>query len=64
MRDSLGDVVLDFSDTTGSATTSMIDGMTPRYCTFEVANWHPRYIASYSWSLGVVFLEMIAVLLG
>jgi hypothetical protein len=33
---------LDFTDATGSTTMSMVNGMTPRYCAPEVANYEPR----------------------
>jgi hypothetical protein len=54
----------DFTDTTGSTTVSMVNGMTPRYCAPEVAMFEPRNTSSDIWSLGVVFLEMIMVLKG
>ena len=43
---------------------SMVNGMTPRYCAPEVAQHEPRNTKSDIWSLGVVFMEMIAVLKG
>ena len=54
----------DFTDTDGSTTVSMVNGMTPRYCAPEVAAFEPRNTASDIWSLGIVFLEMIVVLKG
>jgi serine/threonine protein kinase/TolA-binding protein len=54
----------DFTDADGSTTVSMVNGMTRRYCAPEVAALEPRNTASDIWSLGVVFLEMIAVLKG
>ncbi|KAI4162475.1 MAG: hypothetical protein LQ342_003890, partial [Letrouitia transgressa] len=42
----------------------MVNGMSPRYCAPEVATLESRNTASDIWSLGVVFLEMIAVLKG
>jgi hypothetical protein len=55
---------LDFTDETGSTTMSMVNGMSPRYCAPEVAELEPRNTKSDIWSLGVVFMEMIAVLKG
>lgn len=55
---------LDFTDADGSTTTSMVNGMTPRYCAPEVAQFQPRNTMSDIWSLGVVFMEMIVVLKG
>ncbi|KAF1999915.1 kinase-like protein [Amniculicola lignicola CBS 123094] len=55
---------LDFTDADGSTTVSMVNGMTPRYCAPEVAQYEPRNIMSDIWSLGVVFMEMIVVLKG
>jgi tetratricopeptide (TPR) repeat protein len=52
----------DFSDAEGSTTVSMVRGLTPRYCSPEVAMQEPRNTSSDMWSLGIVFLEMIAVL--
>jgi serine/threonine protein kinase len=40
---------------------SMVDGMTPRYCAPEVALGGDRNTKSDIWSLGVVFMEMVAV---
>jgi len=54
----------DFTDATGSTTISMVNGMTPRYCSPEVALQEPRNTASDVWSLGVVFTEMIVILKG
>ncbi|KIN03014.1 hypothetical protein OIDMADRAFT_96488, partial [Oidiodendron maius Zn] len=50
---------LDFTDANGSTTTSMVNGMTLRYCAPEVVLQEPRNTSSDVWSLGVVFLEMI-----
>ena len=55
---------LDFTDASGSTTTSMTNGMTPRYCAPEVAQSEPRNTKSDLWSLGVVFIEMAVVLKG
>ncbi|KAL9634617.1 MAG: hypothetical protein Q9164_003986 [Protoblastenia rupestris] len=55
---------VDFTNADGSTTCSMVNGMTPRYCAPEVALFEPRNTASDIWSLGVVFLEMAAVLKG
>ena len=55
---------VDFTDATGSTTVGMVNGITPRYCAPEVAQLEPRNTSSDVWSLGVVFLEMIAVLKG
>jgi TolA-binding protein len=55
---------LDFTDATGSTTVSMVNAMTPRYCAPEVVMSEHRNTSSDIWSLGVVFLEMIAVLKG
>jgi len=57
-------LALDFSDAEGSTTVSMVNGMTPRYCSPEVANQESRNTSSDIWSLGVVFLEMTTVLKG
>jgi tetratricopeptide (TPR) repeat protein len=57
-------LAFDFTDKDGSTTASMVNGMTPRYCAPEVANYEPRNTSSDIWSLGVVFLEMTAVLKG
>jgi serine/threonine protein kinase len=43
---------------------SLVNGMTPRYCSPEVANHEARNTLSDLWSLGFVFLEMIATLKG
>lgn len=55
---------LDFTDESGGTTTGMVNGMTPRYCAPEVAEYEPRNEASDIWSLGLVFLEMTVVLKG
>ncbi|KAL5349220.1 hypothetical protein ACLOAV_005508 [Pseudogymnoascus australis] len=55
---------LDFTDAKGSTTVSMVNGMTPKYCAPEVAMFESRNTSSDIWSLGVVFLEMIACLKG
>jgi tetratricopeptide (TPR) repeat protein len=52
----------DFTDADGSTTMSMVNGMTPRYCAPEVAQYQPRNTLSDIWSLDVVFMEMIVVL--
>jgi serine/threonine protein kinase len=57
-------LAFDFADEEVSTTVSMINGMTPRYCAPEVAEHEPRNTSSDIWSLGVVFLEMAAVLKG
>jgi TolA-binding protein len=57
-------LAFDFTDKEGSTTVSMVNGMTPRYCAPEVADYEPRNTSSDVWSLGVVFLEMAAVLKG
>ncbi|KAH8698229.1 kinase-like domain-containing protein, partial [Phaeosphaeriaceae sp. PMI808] len=49
----------DFTDENGGTTTGMVDGMTPRYCSPEVAHLGPRKTSSDIWSLGVVYLEMV-----
>jgi serine/threonine protein kinase len=54
----------DFTDATGSTTMSLVNGMTPRYCSPEVANHEARNTLSDIWSLGVVFLEMVLTLKG
>jgi serine/threonine protein kinase len=57
-------LAFDFTDIEGSTTVSRVNGMTPKYCAPEVANQEPRNTSSDIWSLGVVFLEMVAVLKG
>jgi hypothetical protein len=57
-------LAFDFTDEEGSTTVSMVNGITPRYCAPEVADHQPRNTSSDIWSLGVVFLEMTAVLKG
>ncbi|KAF2655800.1 kinase-like protein, partial [Lophiostoma macrostomum CBS 122681] len=54
----------DFTDAEGSTSMSMVNGLTPKYCAPEVAQHEPRNTMSDIWSLGVVFLEIIAVLKG
>jgi serine/threonine protein kinase len=58
------ELVFDFTDKTDSTTTGMVNGMTPKYCAPEVVNYEPQNTLSDIWSLGVVFLEMTAVLKG
>ncbi|PVI08063.1 kinase-like protein [Periconia macrospinosa] len=53
----------DFTDANGSTTTGMT-WKTPRYCAPEVAEYDPRNTSSDVWSLGVVYMEMAAVLKG
>ncbi|KAH7079473.1 kinase-like domain-containing protein [Paraphoma chrysanthemicola] len=55
---------LDFTDANSSTTMSLVNGITPRYCAPEVALQGPRNTMSDIWSLGAVFMEMIAVLKG
>ncbi|PSN59010.1 kinase-like protein, partial [Corynespora cassiicola Philippines] len=55
---------LDFTDADSSTTISMVNGMTPKYCAPEVAQYEPRNTMSDIWSLGVVFMEMAVVLKG
>jgi len=55
---------LDFTDASGSTSTGMTTGMTPRYCAPEVAQHERRNTKSDLWSLGVVFTEMVVVLKG
>jgi tetratricopeptide (TPR) repeat protein len=55
-------LAFDFTDKDGSTTASIVNGRTPRYCAPEVADHEPRNTSSDIWSLGVVFLEMTAVL--
>jgi serine/threonine protein kinase len=57
-------LAFDFTDAEGSTTVSRVNGMTLKYCAPEVANYEPRNTSSDIWSLGVVFLEMAAVLKG
>ncbi|KAH7413941.1 kinase-like domain-containing protein [Phaeosphaeria sp. MPI-PUGE-AT-0046c] len=57
-------LALDFKDATGSTTTGMVNGRTPRYCAPEVATHQARNTMSDIWSLGVVFLEMLVILKG
>jgi serine/threonine protein kinase len=53
-----------FTDATASTTTGMVNSRTLRYCAPEVANYEARNTMSDVWSLGVVFLDMIATLKG
>ena len=55
---------VDFTNADSNTTISMVNGMTPRYCAPEVAMFEPWNTASDVWSLGIVFLEMAAVLKG
>lgn len=48
----------------GESTTSGVTIKTPRYCAPEVASYLPRNSLADMWSLGCVFLEMWAVLMG
>jgi serine/threonine protein kinase len=57
-------LAFDFTDREGSTTVSRPNGGTPKYYAPEVANHEPRNTSSDIWSLGVVFLEMVAVLKG
>ncbi|USP79752.1 hypothetical protein yc1106_07026 [Curvularia clavata] len=57
-------LALDFTDKDGSTTGSMVNGRTAKYCAPEVADCESRNTSSDIWSLGVVFLEMTAVLKG
>jgi serine/threonine protein kinase len=57
-------LAFDFTENEGSTTVSMVSAMTAKYCAPEVANHEPRNTSSDIWSLGVVFLEMVAVLKG
>jgi TolA-binding protein len=54
----------DFTESGASTTTSIVNGMSPRYCSPEVAQFQPRNTMSDIWSLGVVFMEIIVVLKG
>ncbi|KAF2816763.1 kinase-like protein [Mytilinidion resinicola] len=52
-------------DTTGAdSASSGFTGYTPRYCAPEVTEYDSRSYPSDIWSLGCVFLEMLAVLKG
>ncbi|PMD14645.1 kinase-like protein [Hyaloscypha hepaticicola] len=57
-------LAFDFTDAEDSTTVSTVNGMTLKYCAPEVANFEPRNTSSDIWSLGLVFLEMAAVLKG
>ena len=57
-------LAFDFTDQEGSTTDSLVKGMTSKYCAPEVAEHNLRNTSSDIWSLGVVFLEMTAVLKG
>jgi serine/threonine protein kinase len=54
----------DFSDADGSTTMSIVKDITLRYCAPEVAQYQARNTMSDIWSLGIVFMEMLAVLKG
>ncbi|KAF1813505.1 kinase-like protein [Eremomyces bilateralis CBS 781.70] len=54
----------DFTDAAGSTTFGTVNWSTARYCAPEVADRESRNTSSDIWSLGVVFLEMVAVLKG
>ena len=55
------ELALDFTGASGSTTIGMVNGMTQRYCAPGVVLQEPRNTSSDIWSLGVVFLEMMAV---
>ncbi|KAL4802046.1 kinase-like domain-containing protein, partial [Aspergillus unguis] len=55
-------LALDSTDSSGSTTVGMVNGMTPRYCAPEVALHEPRNTSSDIWSLGIIFLEMVVIL--
>jgi serine/threonine protein kinase/TolA-binding protein len=57
-------LAFDFTDKTGSTTAGTVNGKTLKYCAPEVVNEEPRNTWSDIWSLGVVFLEITAVLKG
>ncbi|KAK0822834.1 hypothetical protein LTR73_008994 [Friedmanniomyces endolithicus] len=57
-------LALDFTDAESSTTVGIVNGMSPRYCAPEVANFEYRNTSSDIWSLGIVFLEMTVVLNG
>ncbi|KAF2023171.1 kinase-like protein [Setomelanomma holmii] len=57
-------LAFDFTDEEGSTTVNMVNGRTLKYCAPEVANEESRNTSSDIWSLGVVFLEITAVLKG
>jgi serine/threonine protein kinase len=57
-------LAFDFTNEEGSTTVSMVNGMSLRYCAPEVANYESRNTSLDIWSLGVVLLEMTAVLKG
>jgi serine/threonine protein kinase/tetratricopeptide (TPR) repeat protein len=54
----------DFTDAEGSTTTGTVNWFTYRYCAPEVGQHQPRNTKSDIWSLGVVFMEMIAIIKG
>ena len=56
-------LAFDFRDSDHSTTTGPLNGLTRRYCAPEVAGEGARNSASDIWSLGVVFLEMVMVLM-
>lgn len=55
---------LDYTDANGSTTTGPPNGRTRKYCAPEVALHESRNKKSDIWSLGVVYMEMLAVLKG
>jgi len=55
-------LALDFAGGGSSTTVGEVMATTRQYCSPEVADSEPRNTASDIWSLGVVFLEMAAVL--
>ncbi|KAI0440445.1 kinase-like domain-containing protein [Xylaria telfairii] len=57
-------LAFDFTNADRSTTFNTVIGFTPRYCAPEVAMMDSRNTSSDIWSLGVVFLEMAAVLKG
>ncbi|RDL34651.1 uncharacterized protein BP5553_07779 [Venustampulla echinocandica] len=57
-------LAFDFADASRSTTLGTVNGITPKYCAPEVADSESRNSSSDIWSLGVVFLEMAAVLKG
>lgn len=57
-------LLFDFADADSSTTVSIVNGITSRYCTPEIAALEPRNTSSDIWSLGIIFLEIITVLKG